>query len=268
MKKILSVLLCLIILCCTVSCDRGDVSSESDINSNTTPSKSEINPDTTQESSVEETLPYTFISKQERLEWKNKIINVLSANDFYEQIEYGCLGMALMDLNFDNTPELIAAFAGGSMGNVCIVAYDLKSGKELCVLGDTPHYQDWDNVYFCHYRNDEGKYMIVNEGSLRGGLEWYMITSSLNDQFKLDTLFEEVKSSDDSLRYYYHGNEVEKAEFEQQKNQFINDYKEIKETQIQIIYWNTIDAQSKSEAISAMADALINSEQEFIDFNK
>ena len=95
-----------------------------------------------------------------------------------------------------------------------------------------------------------------------------MITSSLNDQFKLDTLFEEVKSSDDSLRYYYHGNEVEKAEFEQQKNQFINDYKEIKETQIQIIYWNTIDAQSKSEAISAMADALINSEQEFIDFNK
>lgn len=174
--------------------------------------------------------------------------------------------MALMDLNYDNTPEVIAAYAGGSMGNVCIVAYDLKSGEKLCVLGDTPHYQDWDNVYFCHYRNDEGKYILVNEGSLRDGLEWYMITSSLNDQFKLDALFEEVKSSDDSIRYYCYGNEVGKAEFEQQKNQFKNDYKEIKETQIQIIYWDAIDAQSKSEAISAMADALINSEQEFIKY--
>lgn len=258
MRKILSVLLCFIILCCTVACGTG----------NAALSESAINPDTTQESSAEETLPYTLISEQERLRWKDKIVTALSAANPYEEIEPGILGAALMDLNLDNIPELIVVGAGGSMGNVCIIAYDLKNGEELCVLGDTPHYQDWDNVYFCYYRNDKGKYIIVNEGSLRDGLEWYMITSQLNGQFKFDTLFEEVKSSDGNIRYYCYGNEVEKAEFEQQKNQFKNDYKEIKETQIQIIYWNVIDAQNKNDAISAMADALINSEQEFIDFNK
>jgi len=257
MKNFLSILLCLIILCFTVACDTGNV-----------PSESENGLDTTQESSTEETLPYTFISKQERLEWKDKIINVISSNCFYEDIECGCLGMALMDLNFDNVPELLAAYSGGSMGNVYIGAYDLKNGEKLCALGDTPHYQDWDNVYFCHYRNDEGKYIIVNEGALRDGLEWYMITSSLNDQFKFDTLFEEVKSSDDNIRYYCYGNEVDKVEFEKQKNQFKNDYKEITETQIQIVYWDTIDAQNKNDAVSAMAEALVNSEQQFIDFNK
>lgn len=255
MKKFLSVLICLIILCCTVACDKGN-----------TPSKFESKPDTMQEFSVEEKMPYIFFSKQERMPWKDYITNVLSFNNFHEQIEYGCLGMALMDLNFDSTPELIAAYAGGSMGNVCIVAYDLEGGEELCVLGDTPHYQDWDNIYLCIYRNDEGNYLIVNEGSLRNGPEWYLITSTLSEEFKFDALFEKVVVDGADNRYYYNDNEVNKTEFEKQKEQFKNDYREIKETQIQIVYWDAIDAKNKSDAISAMADALVNSAQEFIDF--
>jgi len=73
--------------------------------------------------------------------------------------------------------RLIIVGAGGSMGNVCIAAYDLESGAELCVLGDTPHYQDRNNVYFCVHRNNDGSYILVNEGSLRVGLEGYLITS-------------------------------------------------------------------------------------------
>ena len=238
MKKLLSIFLCLIFIFSIVSCN-----------------------------TVVENIPYTFISGQERLSWKDKIITVLSGNNFYEQIEYGCLGVALMNLNFDNTPELIVAFSGGTMGNVCIVAYDLESGNELCVLGDTPHYGDWNNVYFCLHRNNDGNYILVNEGSLRDGLEWNTITSKLTEDFKFDTLFKEVKTSDDDSKYYFDGNEVDKAEFEKQKEQFKNDYKAVTETQLKIIYWDSIEFETKSEAISKMADKLINSDQQFIDFN-
>lgn len=260
MKKILAIFLCLIFVCSVVSCDKT--------NENAKPEKTQ---DKTQEASTEDETPYVFISEQERLSWKNKIATVISKSnlyDDYEVLEHNFLGMALMDMNFDGIPELIAAYAGGSMGNVCITAYDLENGKKLCVLGVTPHYKDWDNIYLCVHRNNEGNYVIVNEGSLRDGLEWYMITSLLNNQFKLDTLFEEVKTSDDDSRYYCDGNEVEKAEFEKQKNQFKNDYKEITETQVKIIYWKDIDTTTESSAISAMTDALVNSEQQFIDFNK
>lgn len=247
MKKIVSILLCLLITLSIVACDKEKSAFDG------------------------EKAPYTFIPEQERLSWKDKIVTVISNNDLYDDYEvltHNFLGMALMDLNFDNTPEAIFAYAGGSMGNVCLVVHDLETGERLCVLGDTPHYQDWNNVYFCVHRDNEGSYLIVNEGSLRNGLEWYTITSSLNNQYKFDTLFEEVKSSDDNVRYYCDGNGVEKTEFDNQKNQFKNDYKEITETQIKIVYWKNIDAETKSEAISAMADALVNSEQQFIDFNK
>lgn len=257
MKKILSVFLCLIFICSIVSCDTKENLSDNEKSENTS-----------QETHVEENITYTFISEQERLSWKDKIITALSVANPYEEIEPGILGAALMDLNFDNTPELIIVGEGGSMGNVCLVPYDIESGEQLCVLGDTPHYNDWDNVYLCVHRNNDGNYILVNEGSLRNGLEWYLLTSKLTEDFKFDTLFEEVKTSDNDIRYYFDGNEVDKAEFEKQKEQFKNDYKAVAETQLKIIYWDSIEAQTKSEAISKMADELVISDQQFIDFNK
>ena len=257
MKKLLSIFLCLIFICSIVSCNTKENLSDNEKSENTL-----------KETDVVENIPYTFISEQERLSWKDKVITALSVANPYGEIELGILGAALMDLNFDNTPELIVVGAGGTMGNVCIVAYDLESGNELCVLGDTPHYGDWNNVYFCLHRNNDGNYILVNEGSLRDGLEWYTITSKLTEDFKFDTLFEEVKTSDDDSKYYFDGNEVDKAEFEKQKEQFKNDYKAVTETQLKIIYWDSIEFETKSEAISKMADKLVNSEQKFIDFNK
>lgn len=259
MKKILAIFLCLIFVCSVVSCDKKD--------EDTKPEKTQ---DTTQEASTEDKTPYVFLSEQERLSWKDKIVNVISNNDLYEDyevLEHNFLGMALMDLNFDNIPELIVVGAGGSMGNVYIAAYDLESGEKLCSLISTPHYQDSHNVYFCVHRNHDGNYLIVNEGSLRNGLEWYTITSKLTEDFKFDVLFEEVKAYDGSSRYYCGENEVDKAEFEKQKEQFKDDYKAVTETQLKIIYWDSIEFETKSEAISKMADKLVNSEQQFIRFD-
>ena len=220
---------------------------------------------------TEEKTPYSFISEQERLSWKDKIINKLSDKKLYEDykgIEHLFLGMALMDLNFDNTPELIAAYAGGSMGNVCIVPYDLETGEKISWLGVTPHYNSWDSIYLCVYRSGDGKYFIVNEGSLRFGLESYSIMSVLSEDFKYKNLFDVYKTSDNTLRYYCGNVEVDREEYEKQKIQFIKDNEEIAETQIEFIYWDSIDAKNQSEALSLMADALINSEQKFIDFSK
>jgi len=247
MKKIFAIFLCLLLMMSLVSCDRENEAFD--------PQKTS----------------YSFISKQERLSWKNKIVAVMSAGDFYEDIEvFGHLffGMALMDMNLDGTPELIAAYAGGSMGNVCVEVFDLETGEPLRLLGSTPHYKDEDRIYLCVHRDREGNYLIVNEGCLRDGLEWYTLTSSVNEKMKLDTLFAEVASSDDCIRYYCKTDEVEKAEFEKQEDQFKKDYREITETQVKIIYWKDIDTATESGAISAMADALVNSEQEFIDFGK
>ena len=256
MKKILAIFLCLILACSVVSCDKKD--------EDTKPEKTQ---DTTQEASTEDKTPYVFLSEQERLSWKDKIVTALSNANPYKEIEPGLLGAALMDLNFDNIPELIVIGAGGSMGNVYIAAYDLESGAKLCVLSPTPHYQEWNNVYFCVHRNNDGSYILVNKGSLRFELEWYQITSKLTADFKYDVLFEEVKSSDDNSRYYCDGNEVDKAEFEKQKEHFKDDYKVLTETQLKITYWDSIEFETKSEAISKMADKLVNSEQQFIRFD-
>ena len=197
MKRILSIFICLIFVFSIISCEKKDAETEKST-------------DATQESNTEKS-SNIFISTQERLTWKDKIINTLSNNNSYEEIEYGCLGTALMDLNFDNTPELIVAGSGGSMGNVCIVAYDLESGEQLCVLGDTPHYQDWNNVYFCMHKSNGGNYILVNEGALRVENEFYLITSKLTDNFKFSSIFEEAKITDDDIRYY--DTEVSKADF-------------------------------------------------------
>ena len=263
MKKILSIFLCLIFVCSIVSCDTKEYPSgtlETAL----------------QEAPTDEQLPYTFISKQERLTWKDKIVTAISNNGFYDDykvLQGHFIGMALMDLNFDNTPELIAVYSGGSMGNVCIIAYGLESGEKLCVLGETPHYQDWNNVYFCVHRNNDGNYILVNEGSLRNGPEWYLITSKLSEDFKFDSILEEVKIMDGDSRYYCGRNEVDKAEFEKQKEQFLNNYKAVTQTQLKIIHWDTIapngkgEPKTKAEVISEMADKLVNSEQQFIRFD-
>ena len=224
--------------------------------------------ETTVESPPDENATEVFLSAQERESWKDGIIGVLSSYRFYEQFDRGCLGAALMDINFDNTPELFIEYEGGSMGNVCLLVYDIENGERLCSFGETPHYNEYNEAYFCVYRNKEGDLFIVNKGSIRIGTEWCSITSVLNDQFKFDSRFKEVTTANGGKRYYCGDNEVDRAEYEKQKNQFENDNKAIEETQIKFFNWNPIDANDESRAISIMVDALINSDQQFVNFGK
>ena len=108
----------------------------------------------------------------------------------------------------------------------------------------------------------------MNKGALRDGLEWYDLTSALTGQFQFDVLFEKVSSSrDNSSRYYCKGEEVTQIEFETQLVRFEQIYVEIPETQIRIIHWDDLDTSDKDTALAAMADALIGSEQQFVNYN-
>ena len=63
-------------------------------------------------------------------------------------------------------------------------------------------------------------------------------------------------------------------EYEKQIEQFENDYEEIKQTQVQCIDWQSFFEDAKGGSLSqresylALAEALICSNQQFIDFNK
>lgn len=253
MKKALLILLVLLITCALTCCNQASPQPDS-TDENTTPPQAN--------------LPYSFISAQERASWKDHIINTLTSADRYEELAYGCFGAALMDLNLDSRPELLLAYTGGSMGNVCLIAFDIESGQEVCHLGETPHYDDCYSVYLCMHRSDNGDYLLINKGALRNGLKWYDMTSKLTDDYKFDVIFEEVSNSlHISSRYYCEQKEVDSIEFEVQKALFAQLYTEIPETQIQIIYWDDLNAADKDSAIARMADALIGSEQQFIDYN-
>ena len=257
MKKLLAILLCFVFVCSFAACDNWSIHNAS-----------ESTQDSTEAPSTEEELPYSFISMQERLSWKDKIVTVMSNNDLYDDYEvlrHNFFGMALMDINFDGTPELIAVYAGGSMGNVFLISYDLESGEETCIFSSTPHYLDSNNIFHCVHRDNEGNYIMAFEGSLRAGLESYFMVGELNDELIYDCMFEVVISNGNN-RYLCGENEVDKTEYEKQVDQFRSGY--IEETQIKIVYWDSIDGKDKSEMLSLMADALINSEQQFIDFKK
>lgn len=240
MKKTVSLILCLVFLFSLVACHTAGDETSSDI----------------------------FVSDRERSSWKDKIITVLSDMNCYEKKDYGCKGVGLMDLNFDGTPELIVVYQGGSMGNVFLEAYDLTDGEEVCAWIETPHYEDVYAVYFCTYSHDNGEYILVNKGSLRDGAEWYELTSKVTESLDLETIFRETQSSFEDTRYYCGVNEVRPAEYEKQQEQFYNEYTEIKETQIQLVYWSEIEADTESKALSQMAKALIDSDQQFIDYRK
>ena len=240
MKKMMSLILCMAFLFSLVACRASGNEASSDI----------------------------FVSDRERSSWKDRIVTVLSDMNCYKKKDYDCKGVGLLDLNFDGTPELIVAYKGGSMGNVFLEAYDLISGEEVCAWVETPHYEDVYAVYFCTYRHDNGDYILVNKGALRDGVEWYELTSKITESLEFETLFSETMSSFENTRYYCGGNEVSLAEYEKQQAQFYDEYTEIKETQIQLVYWSTIEADTESKALAQMAKALIDSDQQFIDYRK
>ncbi len=219
-----------------------------------------------------------FIPQSEKDAYKEKLTAVLSAvkHEDYMYGSFATFGAGLMDLNFDNIPEVLVASPGGSMGNVLIVVYDLETGEKICYY-NASHYGDWDGIYMCVAAFD-GDYVILTEGSYREpSIGWVKIFGVLDQELSSaylpgKALFAESVAGS---YYEYNGESVSKEEYAEQFQRFTEEYVKINETQITLIKWSDVGfdySQSDGSNIDAyaekLAEALINSEQEFIHIRK
>ena len=257
MKKFLLLLLCAILIFSVVSCNR-----------NNTPEAPDEVDETTK-------LKYTFIPDEEKNTWKTKLTAILSKAEIFE-FEPGLPGsfaIGLMDINFDNSPEVLAAYAGGSMGNVYVDIYDLDSGEKLISYG-AAHWESRENIYLC-VADKNGECIILSEGALRiPDLGWIklinVLPKSIDSQSRYlmtENLFAESVSNE--VGYYEHnGKIIEKSQYDEYYQTFLDEYKKIESTQIQLIKWSSIESENRNELVEKMAEALINSSQDFIDNKK
>lgn len=263
MKKLFVLLLCGIFVLNLVSCNRIDNPEETD-------SMETVNAmeDTTE-------LQYAFITYEEKCTWKSKLTAVLSKVDIrdYELGLPGSLAIGLMDINFDNSPEVFVAYAGGSIGNVFFDIYDLDSGDKL-VSYNAAHWENDDNIYLC-VADKKGELTILSEGSLRNlDIGWMKLTHLLPKNIDSQSIYLMAENlfaeslSNEVEHYEYKGNVVEKSQYDEYYRIFLDEYNKIESTQIQLIRWTSIESESRDELVEKMADALISSPQEFIDNKK
>jgi hypothetical protein len=220
-----------------------------------------------------------FIPQSEKDTYKEKLTAILSATkkSSYTLGSFSAFGAGLMDINFDNVPEVLVAYPGGSMGNVFIEVYDLETGEEICTY-NMAHYNSPYNIYMC-VAEHTGGYVILTEGSYRDGPELGMIhvfgilsQERDHDHLSGKNLFAE---SEDVSYYQYNGENVSKEEYERQFGKFTMEYDKIEETQMIIVQWSDVGfdyEQSDGSDIDfyaeKLAEALLGSGQEFIEYQK
>lgn len=230
-----------------------------------------------------ESVNYSFISQEEKNTWRSDLISVLSKPRVHEFEPYlpGSISVGLMDINFDNSPEVFVAYSGGSMNNIYIEIYDLKNDSDP-ITYDGACYGGYYNI--CLYvAYKDGEFVILSEGSLRipeTGWVTYICTEQIDytSQALTGNILFEISS--ESNYYECNGQVVDEAEYEAMYQQFLLDYKKIESTQIQMMRWSDIgevekrEPQTKSstpvytreEIAEIMADSLLSSSQQFIKY--
>ena len=289
MKKIFAALLCFLLLCNFISCNQSDSAQTTESTTEptagnpdvqgTTPSvtASDVTTPTSQETTQPESTPAPVfhpsancyvLSEKEQQTWKSYLLNTLANIEIEDSENYilGSFAVGLMDINFDNVPEVFAASAGGSMGNVCIDIYDLYTGEEIDHY-NAAHWKDGDNIYLCVV-DKNGEKSILTEGSYRDPeLGWVKLFSLLSYESSTGVSFTSLfaESVAQEVGYYKcNGITVSKEEYDAQFQQFLQEYQVISQTQIQLVKWEQFDAESREELNEKMADALIGSTQEFV----
>lgn len=220
--------------------------------------------------------PYSFISVSEKQKWKEILIKTLAPVEVHNinKGTFGSFGIGLFDINLDNTPEVVAAYAGGSMGNVFLEFYDLESGRVIYYL-NAAHYESWDNVFFCVAEKDK-KFIIFNMGSMEFG-DGDIGFSKLVFVHNEPASFDPEKNNSELMfleklppgeKYYeYNGKAVSEEEYHAEYERFFTEYKVIKSTQMKIIKWEKFEEfknGTKEELVEKMAEALINNPQNFV----
>ena len=268
MKKIFLSFICLIMLFAIISCDQN----------NTYPNGNDDPPSDLQDTpawSETDDPSCTFISQEVKDTWQAELIAILSNVDVRDRENSipGSHAVGLMDLNFDNVPEVFVAYPGGSMGNVFIKIYDLKTHNEL-IWYDGAHYANDLEILLYVTKSTEG-YAVIAEGSIRLDIGWSNIIEKLPNHIntedyylKRQNLFTKAQSitAEDQVSYYFKGEPVDKSKYEEEYQKFVNDYQVIESTKIQLIKWSVFDLANKDQLALNMANALIGSSQQFIDY--
>lgn len=275
MKRVLTIVLSILLLFSAVAC-------------NYTNKTHDRENDEQSENYIENTQidNYEFISAEEKASWRHRLINILSNCEKYAP-EFGCYGSyaaAIMDLNFDNTPEVILASYGGSMCNIPLQIFDLNSGEMLGTYIASQYGPD--NVYLCVAKKD-GKYVILRDGSIRITADEFHRSIGIlkvNEDTKSNYLISEsiLSSSTENgtETYMVNGIRADKEFYDEQYDQFLFEYKTIDQTAMQLFKWSDygelewkdfgikegIDPESHRILAEKMADALISSSQEFIKY--
>lgn len=227
----------------------------------------------------------TFISQREQNTWKENLAALLYSVQHKEMqisseitsMSLASVSVGLMDINFDNVPEVFFAYQGGSMGNIPIDIYDLKSGKKL------GHYEasrspDGDSICLYVAESNDG-FIILSEGTIRVPDYQHMKTLSVldtkfdsNGKLSEHTMF--AQTFGDNTTYYEYNKEIVTREVYNAKyKEFFNSYSKIEGTQIVMITWEYIgfdldEFPNLEFYANRLANALLDSKQKFVDYTK
>jgi len=268
-KRILSALLVLSVLLLLISCSRAQSGGE----------------DTESTSSVsEEASPFDYVSLTERSGWRDRLIARLTeqkSKASADQDFVGNVGVGLIDIDLDGTPEVAFSYPGGSAGNTFFILVDMDSGEEVGSfspgwygdkhLGELAIFLDtelnrYSYVGVCNYREGwDTLYTLTYTVSYKEALSEY-------DQ---DVLFEaiyrydigssgEIEEPESSVEHYIGGKRASHEDYVHESALFWQRAVKIPESDFVHIEWDNVEGESGEEKISAMADALINSTQVFI----
>ncbi len=212
-----------------------------------------------------------ILSQSVKNTWKSDLVAILSEVDVRDPANSipGSQSVGLMDLNFDNCPEVLVAWPGGSMGNLFIEIFDLTTHEKLA---------SYDGSYDGHLYVAEtnGTYVTLAEGSLRDPEHgWITMIDLLPDTLQNESgylipqnLFAKSAyplSLEDEL-FFMEGESVSKSQYEEAYGKFLTDYTEVACSQLFLIDWSSLDLSDKDGIVEQMANALIHSPQIFLDF--
>lgn len=257
MKKVLASLLILSTLATALtSCDSPD---QYRVNSKKDPTE------------IEQTIPIVYPDTKNVL--GKDIKAILSTVDIpTSENTIGCShAVGLMDLDFDGVPEVLVAYPGGSMGNVFVQIYNLKTHKKIADY-NAAHYGSTGGLRL-YVAKTETKYVTLAEGTFRDPESGFCNTISQlqiddNNTLKLKNLFATAEKANSLGQgpYFVLGKHAEKAQYDEEYQCFLNDYQKVESTELQLIWWSSLVAETKEQLVSQMTNALLSTSQKFVDW--
>ena len=205
---------------------------------------------------------YLFIDGKENEVWKNCLEYFIS-NRALKQIEegVGSYAVGLMDVTLDGVPEIFLAYRGGSMGNRPFQIYDLRSAQKL------GYYDGSVGGGIYPVKSSDGEVIWLSEGCFRdpdlGILDFLVrILPEFGERYlAADALFHKAENRKDGKEAFYSvGNEnktLSKAEYYEEYGKFRDSHRRIPFAEMKLVEWNSIEAESKQEIASEMAEALL-----------